>query len=108
MDGFDLLIFVARGNFLCRLYGFLRLNRHFFKSQHNRPRVSGPILEKGLVGASPIIYRFTATLSQHYLPEGEAAIAGRATLTLICVGLASSVSGVVIVSTRLWYSALLA
>ena len=34
----DLLIFVARGNFLRALQRFLRLDGHFFKSQHNRSR----------------------------------------------------------------------
>ncbi len=34
MHGLDLLVLVARGNFLRALHGFLSLDRHFFKSQH--------------------------------------------------------------------------
>ena len=35
MQRLNLLVFVARGDFLCGLHGFLRLDGHFFKSQHN-------------------------------------------------------------------------
>ena len=34
MYGLDLLILVARGDFLRALHGFLSFHRHFFKSQH--------------------------------------------------------------------------
>src|SRR5258708_4798010 len=34
MQRLDLLVFVARGDFLGALYGLLRLDGHFFKSQH--------------------------------------------------------------------------
>src|SRR6266513_1647135 len=108
MDWLNLLIFVARGDFLRSLHSLLRLDGHLFKSQHN-PSFPAHFVEKGAgASVSPIIDRSPATLGQHYLPEADAAIAGVATLTLICFGLASSRFGMVSVSTPFWYSALMA
>ncbi len=47
MDRLDLLVLVARRDFLCALHGLLSLDGHFFKSQH-RNLVLNWHLEKGL------------------------------------------------------------
>src|SRR6267378_3986964 len=100
----NLLVFVPGGDFLCSLDGFLGLDRHFFKSQHNN-LVSRPFYRKraGAMASPFLLPQFLA----NYFPAA-AAIAGVPTLTLICLGLASSRFGMVSVSTPFWYSALMA
>ena len=100
----NLLVFLRRSNFLRSLYGFLRLDGHFFKSQHNNPLSSAFYRKRADAMASPFLLpQFPA----NYFPAA-AAIAGVPALTLICLGLASSRFGMVSVSTPFWYSALMA
>ena len=74
-----------------------------FSNRNMATSVLALSLERGAgTPASPIIYRSRVTLDQHYLPEADAAIAGAATLTLICFGLASSRFGMFSVSTPFW------
>src|SRR5213075_1514724 len=96
MHRLDLLILVARGDFLRAFDGLLRLDGQFLKSQHTH-LVSSEYDRKGAGAlAGPLL----SPLGQNYLPAADAAIGGVPMLTLICFGLASSFLGIFSVSTQ--------
>src|SRR6516164_9511594 len=102
VNRFNLLILVLSGNLLGALHGFLRLDSHFFKSQHRNLNLPDMAL-RGWRSHQPL-RATTFALSwplaaSGYLPEAAAATAGALTLTLICFGFASSRLGMLNVST---------
>lgn len=106
---FHRLVFMARGGFLRFLNRLLRLHGHLVKTQHF-PLLARLHNGKGASTlASPLCYRTARRAARmiDYLPAA-AATAGVATLTLICLVLASSRFGMVSVSTPSLYSALIA
>src|SRR5882762_7443774 len=100
----NLLVFMARGDFLRSFDGFLGLDRHFFKSQHSN--LISTIRHRKRAGTMASPFLLPPFLAIYF--AAAAAIAGVPTLTLICLGLASSRFGMVSVSTPFWYSALMA
>src|SRR3974390_219214 len=105
----DGLVLVARGDFLRFLNGLLRLHGHLVKTKHV-PSQTLSSKERGRRAASPICYP-TAQCADWSIADylvAAAAMAGGLTLTLICLGLASSRFGTVSVRTPSLYSALMA
>ncbi len=65
MHWLNLLVFVARGNFLRALDGLLGLDGHFFKSQHTALVLCRDPRKKGWRFGQPLIYRSTETVGQN-------------------------------------------
>jgi len=71
MNGLNLLVFMPRGDFLRGLHGFLGLDRHFFKSQHNNLISSGYYRKSGTLASPFLLPHFLRITSLRQRPSPE-------------------------------------